>query len=1347
MCPLSRAYRPDAAPAAPPANNHRRRAPAAGQAADPAAGPAHAAFEEEMPFSFAEVSALAVPKLERIPLDAQLVVAAQLAKALQLAATGSVTGWLRLHSFATLVLFKPRRGGRKKVAAALRSRCHLWAHGRFGELWTEAQEVAAGRRQAGVPPVRFLVMDEDDNQIGRFVGLATDVEDADQLDAKTVQQVIRKTKARWFGKAVAALSAAKVAPVNEETLGVMREKHPQAPEPPLPPIPPQANAEIDVSWGIVIKTLRALPRGTAPGPSGLSAQHLLDLVSPGSPIRAPLVAVIARIATGSLPDEARPHGFGARLVALEKKDGGLRPIACGEVLRRMAAKILARDKSVVQAVKPILERCGQTGVGMKSGADAMVCAMRCVGEAYRRDGQGRGILKVDLQNAFNKEPAPPAQPDALRVSQLDARAFYLDDGAAAGLWEHLIAWLAAFELEGGAVGMHLNRGKSEVVCLAGERVPDEFAAMTRCSLESWEILGAPCGSEAAVREAVAKVLDRAEKRARAIASLPDPHTALALLNSCAGFVCVVSLMRATGPVADYGRVDAFMRRALARTLGAELGDTEWVQASLPLRLGGLGMHSCADSAAVAGVAATLEGIKGLPLLTRAPGGGPLQITLTQDSVCAASLACPRLALFPEVLTEVRDSLQAGAAGAPRKQKEWSGKISGARQAGLLRDPLVGVRGQARIRSCAAKHASTWLYGAHNAPDDLWMSPAELTVAVRLRLGMQLAPQARECRLCGAAEADRFGDHSLTCLNAGLRTRAHTALRNEVGALAREALLCPVLEDRPFTKHPHRNKRVDVAYTRGEKRRLIDVAITFPLQANAVKKAAETEGGAATKYEAVKRRTYDGPILAEAPEQQDLLLVPMVVDTFGAWGESALPELRALVNAVHRRHDWETYAAVSHLAFHRLSFVVARAVARIALVNADVHLGARRVEEGELELDEISTDDGAGSSSSSSSSSGSSSGGGGGSSSSNSSSSVASGGGGGGGAPEGGGGGAPGGPQAPAAQGPPPLPPPNDEQPQEGGQGEQGDEGRAPGAQAAPRGQVQGEVMPITGGVEPIPRGGGGVRLYHPFARQSDFLHRPSGVREGSPAVPPRGGSPAAAGQTAGPAAAPEERIPCVPGEGGSLLGGTEDAQGRTPPEKQAAVPEDEEMTASDGAQADVERRKATRRESEVPPSTATPPVPPAPPKETVAPQPLQHAAAGTAEGVRVAPLRPRQAGKANPKRGPSQVDSRAGTGATGSGIRGPSQHPPIQHDTNMQVEEAEATRKAILKPLEAGRAGTASSRDGWRCAPPRATPSEPYRQRPRSMGTKRDPLGVEDGPSSSVVPPLPPAGPTPKPQK
>ncbi|KAJ9445017.1 hypothetical protein DIPPA_01257 [Diplonema papillatum] len=158
-----------------------------------------------------------------------------------------------------------------------------------------------------------------------------------------------------------------------------------------------------------------------------------------------------------------------------------------------------------------------------------------------------------------------------------------------------------------------------------------------------------------------------------------------------------------------------------------------------------------------------------------------------------------------------------------------------------------------------------------------------------------------------------------------------------------------------------NKRVDVLYEREGKRRLIDVAITFPLQPSSISKAAETEGGAATKYEAVKRAAYGPAIAAEAPEQHDLMLIPMVVDTFGAWGESALPELRALVSAVHRRHDWETYASVSHLAFHRLSFAVARAMARIALMNADVHLDAPE-EEGQG--DPLILDDSSSSSSSS-----------------------------------------------------------------------------------------------------------------------------------------------------------------------------------------------------------------------------------------------------------------------------------------------------------------------------------------------------------------------------------------------
>ena len=41
---------------------------------------------------------------------------------------------------------------------------------------------------------------------------------------------------------------------------------------------------------------------------------------------------------GELPTFILPLFYGARLIALNKKDGGVRPIAVGNTLRRLAAK-------------------------------------------------------------------------------------------------------------------------------------------------------------------------------------------------------------------------------------------------------------------------------------------------------------------------------------------------------------------------------------------------------------------------------------------------------------------------------------------------------------------------------------------------------------------------------------------------------------------------------------------------------------------------------------------------------------------------------------------------------------------------------------------------------------------------------------------------------------------------------------------------------------------------------------------------------------------------------------------------------------------------------------------------
>ena len=50
-----------------------------------------------------------------------------------------------------------------------------------------------------------------------------------------------------------------------------------------------------------------------------------------------LAAFFSLVLEGRTPDSIRPFFFGARLIALQKKGGGIRPIAVGCSLRRLVA--------------------------------------------------------------------------------------------------------------------------------------------------------------------------------------------------------------------------------------------------------------------------------------------------------------------------------------------------------------------------------------------------------------------------------------------------------------------------------------------------------------------------------------------------------------------------------------------------------------------------------------------------------------------------------------------------------------------------------------------------------------------------------------------------------------------------------------------------------------------------------------------------------------------------------------------------------------------------------------------------------------------------------------------------
>ncbi|KAJ9454747.1 hypothetical protein DIPPA_01675 [Diplonema papillatum] len=217
--------------------------------------------------------------------------------------------------------------------------------------------------------------------------------------------------------------------------------------------------------------------------------------------------------------------------------------------------------------------------------------------------------------------------------------------------------------------------------------------------------------------------------------------------------------------------------------------------------------------------------------------------------------------------------------------------------------------RARIQSGSGKHASAWLYGNPEADTAMWLSPAELAVAVRLRLGLPIAAAPGECRLCGHGATDVNGSHAQTCFGSGRRTRLHNALRDIVADFARRGLLGPSIERAVFANA--RRKRPDISYVRDGTTVLLDVAVTYPLQLSqphyAARAAAEPGGAAAAYAVAVKERVYNA-IIANEPDPREWKAVPLVVDTFGAWCPGAITELRHIARANALREDRTVSAA-------------------------------------------------------------------------------------------------------------------------------------------------------------------------------------------------------------------------------------------------------------------------------------------------------------------------------------------------------------------------------------------------------------------------------------------------------
>ncbi|CUG93625.1 Hypothetical protein, putative, partial [Bodo saltans] len=146
---------------------------------------------------------------------------------------------------------------------------------------------------------------------------------------------------------------------------------------PLPDLPADCPRPAPLEPRAVQAAITSFSPGAASGPSGLTPDHLRELTRvPGTGLTDAIARFASSVVCGDLPSDILRFFFGARLSALAKKEGGIRPIASGETLRRVAARALIRRFRNVLAALFLPHR--QFGVGVANGCEALALAVRSI---------------------------------------------------------------------------------------------------------------------------------------------------------------------------------------------------------------------------------------------------------------------------------------------------------------------------------------------------------------------------------------------------------------------------------------------------------------------------------------------------------------------------------------------------------------------------------------------------------------------------------------------------------------------------------------------------------------------------------------------------------------------------------------------------------------------------------------------------------------------------------------------------------------------------------------------------------------------------------------------------------
>jgi Reverse transcriptase (RNA-dependent DNA polymerase) len=742
-------------------------------------------------------------------------------------------------------------------------------------------------------------------------------------DEQLAKRVMRKLEEGNFRAAVNAVrNEDTIASFSTNSLDTLKRKHP------LPPsdrrvfkVPDDNQSTIEFDNRAVAQAVLSFPSGSAGGPDGLSPQHLKDLLKVdgiSGQLAHALTSFVNIVVRGAVSELIRPLFFGARLHAFVKKDGGLRPIAVGLTLRRVAAKVTAAQasSSLQSLFFPL-----QLGVGVSRGLEAGVHSTRVFLDHLTPD---EAVIKIDFSNAFNTlrrdamleaayrsipaaysfvhasyahesilffgnevlfsseglQQGDPLGPLLFSITTLPllsscAAPFkfgYLDDFTLGGNVAVLDQDVAKLKNDAKQLGLIVNDNKCEVICSPGNRtaLPTQLCQFSYTVPTEASLLGVPLSTEVALQAAILKNITSLELVASRLSSLHS-QDALLILRHSFSTPCIQHLLRgifcSEDPLLE--EYDRTMKAALASVLNTQLDDPAWRQASLPIKAGGLGIRSAVQLSA----SAFLSSVHGAnSLVSRIMVGS----SLIQEPMVSHALG------FWNRLV-AGDNASSAPSGPASLQKSWDAPVV-ASSFEILLNAAPDQYSKARLRAVSSPHAGDWLKAIPSSSLGLRLDNEGMRIAIGLRLGTNLcAPFTCAC----GNQVDARGAHGLSCARSAGRQLRHTLVNDEVlRAFSRAGI--PARRE-PSGLIPGSQLRPDGAsVTPWSRGRCVAWDVTCPdtLAASHLGGSANSAGSAAEHAAALKTQKYNELASTHC-------FVPIAMETLGSINADGLCLLNTL----------------------------------------------------------------------------------------------------------------------------------------------------------------------------------------------------------------------------------------------------------------------------------------------------------------------------------------------------------------------------------------------------------------------------------------------------------------------